>query len=383
MYTAIIVDDEPWIIEGLKAGIDWGERGFTVIGDARNGQEALALIERLQPDFVLTDIKMPLLNGLELIKKGKAVSEHTLFVVLSGHAEFTYAQKALNFGAFGYCLKPFEIEEIQSMLKRLSEALAAKRNRHSHDRVAELYEAICTGEMDTVKRVLEENRMPLNDARTSIIPIVVQGKELPLAWPNIKHLGFRMSLRRYGFLVYEHHVKAFLQSVVEAYGIAPYSIGIGHSLSDLAGLEGSVESASLAAYGLFSTGKPGVYYSAVADSPIVEHLKRIADAITREDRIQFVACMETTRAHFHDGTFRMNDAYLLFTSTMYLFTRDGMKAGGKLFEGYQQLYEHFGNVDAMLDYLIVHTSGFIVEDIEARTMSVSHKKIKDILLYQR
>ncbi|MNR09815.1 putative response regulatory protein [compost metagenome] len=104
MFRVILVDDEKWIVEGLKAGVDWNKHGFQLVGDAGNGKEALPFIRELQPDVVITDIRMPEMNGLELIKHGKDISPNTLFVVLSGHADFAYAQKALNYGTFGYCL---------------------------------------------------------------------------------------------------------------------------------------------------------------------------------------------------------------------------------------------------------------------------------------
>ncbi|MEK4508351.1 response regulator [Paenibacillus sp. FSL K6-2524] len=96
MYKAIVVDDEKWIVEGIKAGVNWGKYGFEVIGQADNGLDALQLIKTLHPDLVLTDIKMPEMNGLELIKNGRVASPETLFVVLSGHAEFAYAQRGLK-----------------------------------------------------------------------------------------------------------------------------------------------------------------------------------------------------------------------------------------------------------------------------------------------
>lgn len=71
MRSVIIADDEKWIVEGIKAGVNWKKYGFEVIDDAENGQEALQLIQSLRPTLVLTDIKMPVMNGLELIQRGK------------------------------------------------------------------------------------------------------------------------------------------------------------------------------------------------------------------------------------------------------------------------------------------------------------------------
>ncbi|SMG55700.1 response regulator [Paenibacillus aquistagni] len=115
----LLVDDEPWVVESLKASIDWATHDFEVIGTACSGTEALTLMETLQPDVVFTDIRMPGMSGLELIKRGKERSLLVDYVVVSGYAEFAYAQKALAYGAMSYCLKPFDEGEIESILGRI------------------------------------------------------------------------------------------------------------------------------------------------------------------------------------------------------------------------------------------------------------------------
>lgn len=381
MYKAIIVDDEKWIVEGIKVGVDWNKFGFEVIGEAENGQDALQLIESLRPDIVFTDIKMPILNGLELIKKGKAAFPDILFVVLSGHAEFAYAQKAINYGTFGYCLKPFEIEEIDSMLIRLSQALKARKPTISPSYSDELYEAICSGDQASMEQILEANGMPVN-TRSAITPIVIQGKELTQIDQRINHLTFPMNRRRHGYLVYDHQKEAFLQNASNVNKTNEYSIGVGHSLTVISELEASLEAASLAAYGIFSTGKTGVYTAPVqVHSPIDEKLKEISNALNNKDRVQLATSLASTRTLFHNGIFSIKDAYLIFTSVMYLFLRDGVKVTSKLFEGYEQLYTYFGSVDAMIDYLIKNTSDYFSEEISARVTGIAHKKVKEILLY--
>jgi two-component system, response regulator YesN len=117
MINTIIVDDEPSIRKGLKVIIDWEKLGFKIIGEASNGREALLLIEKEKPDLVITDIKMPEMSGLELIKKFKNLYTHTSYIILSGHGEFTLAREALHLGAFKYLLKPIDEDELELSLK--------------------------------------------------------------------------------------------------------------------------------------------------------------------------------------------------------------------------------------------------------------------------
>lgn len=381
MYKTIVVDDEKWIVEGIKVGVDWQEYGFEVIGDAENGQDALQLIEQLHPDIVFTDIKMPILNGLELIQRGKAVSPDTLFVVLSGHAEFAYAQKALNYGTFGYCLKPFEIDEIHGMLKRLSTFLESKKKTAVESYSFELYEAICSGDVDYLNRLLGQNDMLINEG-TTITPIVVQGKELYPVGQDVKHLSFPMTRRRNGYLVLSHSKDHFLRGLKRDNKNNEMSTGIGFPITDLSHLEASLEAASQAAYGLFTTGKPGVYHASLSsNSPIDEKLKEISNALHHKNRAQFVAILESTRSLFQDETFSMKDAYLIYTSVLYLFTLEGSKTNSRFFEGYEQLNSHYGNVNAMIDHLIELTLESFSEEIESHLSGISHKKLKEIVLY--
>lgn len=380
MYKAIIVDDEKWIVEGIKVGVNWNEYGFVVVGEAENGLEALQLIEKWQPDFVLTDIKMPGMNGLELIKKGKEASPDTIYVVLSAHAEFAYAQKALNYGTFGYCLKPFEIDEINSMLSRVAAALTDRR-KTVPAASAELYEAICSGRAELVKQMLEDSGMPATES-SPIIPIVILSSDPLSLTPDTKHLFFQMGMNRQGCLVYEQQAESFLAYVRQAYGARTFSAGVGYPVSNIKELDTSLEAAALAAYGCFPTGKSGIYsYPSTTNRLFEESLKAIAGAVNRKDRILFISCMNEARARFLDGSYTMKDAYLLFTALMCLFYLDGHASTGRMFEGYEQLYYHFGQADAMIDYLMEHTLDYFAEEQSERLAEISHKTIREILKY--
>ena len=127
MRKVMIVDDERMIINSLALGFDWKQSGYEVVATATGGREALALMESVLPDVVFTDIKMPGLSGIELMMEAKKRYPSMLFVVISGHADFTYAQKAIRLGAIAYCLKPLETEDIQSALVSATRELENER----------------------------------------------------------------------------------------------------------------------------------------------------------------------------------------------------------------------------------------------------------------
>ncbi len=118
MLKTLVVDDEYLVRAGICQTIDWSERGVEIVGQADNGEDGLELALLHRPDVIITDIRMPYMNGLELIAK---VKEHKLdsgIIVLSGYDEFQYAQTAMQYGASTYLLKPVDIEQLaEAVLK--------------------------------------------------------------------------------------------------------------------------------------------------------------------------------------------------------------------------------------------------------------------------
>lgn len=119
MYKAIVVDDEPRVRRGLTQLIPKLDPEWTVAGEAKNGLEAIELVKKEMPDLVITDIRMPQMNGLDLLIALKEYPVHV--VILSGYGYFEYAQTAVKFGAFDYLLKPLKPVDIEDVLRRVKE----------------------------------------------------------------------------------------------------------------------------------------------------------------------------------------------------------------------------------------------------------------------
>ena len=143
MIRVLIADDEILVRIGLKTIIPWAENGFELIGEAANGQEALNILRQQPCDIVLTDIRMPGMDGLKLIEEIHRLSPQTKCVILSNHDEFEYVQKALRLGASDYILKltmePSELLEKLNVLKDeieqdMKKRLEDSRNRYKMDK---------------------------------------------------------------------------------------------------------------------------------------------------------------------------------------------------------------------------------------------------------
>ncbi|KKC47958.1 hypothetical protein VE23_13940 [Paenibacillus sp. D9] len=126
MYSLLIVDDEPAIREGMQTLIEWERLGFRGAGLAADGMEGLRLYRELRPDLVLVDIRMPKMNGLELVEEIRRLDSGCRILVLSGHADFSYAQQAIRYGIEGYLLKPVDEEELEQYAARIARSLDAQ-----------------------------------------------------------------------------------------------------------------------------------------------------------------------------------------------------------------------------------------------------------------
>ncbi|WJH36656.1 histidine kinase [Paenibacillus sp. CC-CFT747] len=124
VYKVLLVDDEKWIVESLKGTVDWRALGYEVVGEAYNGRDALDKMARMRPDVAFIDIRMPGMNGIELIRQVSALGYPVLCIIASGYAEFDYARQAMQHGAVDYCLKPFDREEIERVLDNVKPKMA-------------------------------------------------------------------------------------------------------------------------------------------------------------------------------------------------------------------------------------------------------------------
>ena len=131
-YTLLLVDDEEEVVQIIMKKISWEEIGFSVIGHANNGVKALERVEEYQPDVVITDIKMPYMDGMELAKRIKAGYPDIKILFFTGFDEFEYAREAIHLEVEEYILKPLnavELTEIFEKLKtKLDQEISEKRN---------------------------------------------------------------------------------------------------------------------------------------------------------------------------------------------------------------------------------------------------------------
>ena len=137
-YTVVVADDEEEIRRSLVRRVKWEEIGFEVVGEAENGADALELVEKLEPDLLLTDIKMPFLSGIELARAVREVRPMVQIAFLSGFDDFTYAQQAIQYNIVSYMLKPISAKEIEAELIKIKKAMDQRVEEFTKERKEKL-----------------------------------------------------------------------------------------------------------------------------------------------------------------------------------------------------------------------------------------------------
>lgn len=194
MYKLIIVDDEEEVRKGIIQKIDWKRFNFEIVGEAENGREALDLIEENVPDVVITDITMPLMDGLKLASLLKDNYPTVKTVILTGFDDFKFAQQAIKYGVADYILKPVMPKDINELIGklqcRINEEIAQKEDivmlrRHYNESLPVIREKFLTQ--------LISGRPQEKEVRTRVCEygLMLEGDIFALAAANIDSISFK------------------------------------------------------------------------------------------------------------------------------------------------------------------------------------------------
>ncbi|MDF2834782.1 MAG: two-component system response regulator [Paenibacillus sp.] len=123
MYKVFLTDDEPFILEGLRDALDWSSYELEIVGTAENGLKALEKMRKTRADILITDISMPAMNGLDLIREARRINRDLHVVILSGFNDFDYLKQGMRLGIENYLLKPINLHELKATLEAVIEKL--------------------------------------------------------------------------------------------------------------------------------------------------------------------------------------------------------------------------------------------------------------------
>ncbi|WP_100405525.1 response regulator transcription factor [Bacillus solitudinis] len=139
MYKVIVVDDELWIRRGLINLIDWEGLDFTLVGESDDGEEAFELVRDVKPDVIIMDMRMPGMDGRELIRSLHQEFPYILSVVISGYSDFEYTHEAIKNKAFDYLLKPVKKDDLNQVLEKVKQELLSRDIQEAHEQTVYTY----------------------------------------------------------------------------------------------------------------------------------------------------------------------------------------------------------------------------------------------------
>nr|WP_309098592.1 response regulator transcription factor [Fredinandcohnia onubensis] len=194
MYKVIVVDDEKNIRERLTHFFPWTELGFEVVGTAENGYDGLELVKKLNPDVVLTDVRMPIMTGLELAKEIQASFPEIKVIILSAYDDFEYAQGAIRYGVRDYLLKPVMREEFYKTFRKIIEELQVEKKRKTFSNLN--------------KQLNREESMLLK---------LIKGEKIESIEKQVQEQTdyFRVAIISFGKLIKENSTFSFRQKITE------------------------------------------------------------------------------------------------------------------------------------------------------------------------
>ncbi len=129
MLKILVVEDEEMIRKGITLAVDWASLDCMVVGEAANGEEALEAVERFRPSLIITDLKMPRMDGIEMLEKLREGGNNVCVIILTAYDSFAYAQSALRLGAVDFLLKPFHDGELETAVANLRRRAACGQHQ--------------------------------------------------------------------------------------------------------------------------------------------------------------------------------------------------------------------------------------------------------------
>jgi two-component system, response regulator YesN len=356
MYRAMIVDDEEWVVKNLVNSVEWSSFGFEIIGTETHSPEALEQIKSINPDLVLVDIRMPEISGLELIKRCNELNLETLFIVVSGFAEFSYVQKCMNLGAVGYCLKPIEEEEITPLLKRAKDILDERSVKDIVSVLDWIMEDTAWGK-ERIGKLLGDSGFNANNGKRVAVFLEVENTELLRPY---RHIKISTSSGKSISIIEENNTISIYDHLHRFSGKFK-GIGLSRLIRQDEDLKAAVEEAELAAYQYFISGKPTVYQA--TGNKGYSDFKQLSPALQRQDMSELAKLYDQYAQMFTTGEYQIKHAFFLYNTVMTTIIQsqnpETEKLDNYLLIDFERLIERYHDVYDLIQDLKRMTTAFL------------------------
>lgn len=328
MYRVVLIDDERFILVSLEKRIQWEEHGFEVAGKAASVEEGISMIHKLRPDVVFTDIKMPGKDGIEMMKEIHPVYPNIRFVILSGYAEFAFAKAAMEHGASGYCVKPFEEDEIYDILAKIK--LALDQSGHNQNEIVDYLGCKDAQALAAKENILQHVGISQNDFKVAVY--LGKGSGFETKWKG-PMLHFAVNGQSDGYIVNldlekENDLIEAKSATKSRYNLKHIpeqfldldltgSMGVSRAFQDITELEDVMEEARIAYYQFFICESPnGLYTGEDSYGILSEWLKKVNRGIECSDLAGIHNLFLEINWIFAKKNYTVETAYRIYNSLM-------------------------------------------------------------------
>lgn len=360
MYKVFIVDDEELVVKSLKASVDWKHCGFEVVGYALSAEEAVEKIPSHKPDVIFSDIRMPGMNGLELIKLLKDMEVMAKFIIVSGLAEFALAQKAIKHGVYGYCLKPFDEMEIMGYLLKIKKELETQ-NVLRDDEILDYIESSTAETSMKLEQVL--NSAGIHRLEQDKLRLLLSVRRDKLSFDkSMPCLTIRIGHRKFIYLMSERDAGLFQASHrrEELKGI-----GFSNAFTDIRAMIQAIQEAEPQAFQYFTISDSAAWRWNMRST----EMKAVIPNFTVDGSFNtYLARLDETLPLFRNGQYDIRHAILLYNECMMQLSRLGRDTTDLYLYSFDQLTDLYDDVDEMIAYL----KGLFRDEQSGRNFQIQH-----------
>lgn len=300
MHQVLLVDNEPAVTDSLCYGIDWNSMGLSVAAIARSGNQALEIIRSQPIQIVISDIRMADLDGLSLCQQISQMRQQIQIILISGFAEFSYAQKALSYGVIGYCLKPLEYEELKLHLRH---AVRNLENTSYDIKCDNLLNALYGKNECEIKNCLAELGMYSDQYY-----LAASVSKYPLPTQSGHQIALRLGRRVYGYLSTLPYRQERLEQMLDKICCKGCSF-FSHPIS-ITQLFSSLKSLTDRAYCFFFSPSLKIVHIAKSEKADIE-IRKIASVLEHGDTSKLVLALEDL-SHIPSDLLSLMDAWQIY-----------------------------------------------------------------------
>lgn len=377
MYRVIIVDDEPWALIGIRNAFNWNSSGFEIVEEFTDSEEACDYIRDKQPDVVFTDIRMPKYSGIDLIRMARDANIDTEFVIISGFAEFAYAQEALKFGALDYCLKPVDIDKTDALLKKVYKHITKKNDMKANS----ILEALISNDEKEIIQHVPEFFNSQNEFWYAVI-MYTKGESCGDVKPEF-FSGF-LNKQKYmeikigsGKMLYIININQDIVFHVKDHGefqkCGITSVGVSRKTSSVKNSANLIKEADIAASKVFVTGKEGLFFYEDNISAIKPLLNTLQNAIEKRDYREIYNLLDDIREKFTVNSLGMAEVVHLWNqviSTVIKYYNEEECCSGLEYLNYSEISDRFKDFDSLYSFL-----SEIFKQLEQNCTSINENEV--------